>query len=101
MPFPIVFTIYGLNRVPIYPPNALSFREAAWRLGPIYKHQERQLESIDSTPYNGVYRGPVMPADDDHDDEEDAGDGDGDEEDDEGRHLRQLEGNEETRPIKV
>ena len=43
----------------------------------------------------------VVLADDDQDNEEDAGDGDGDEEDDEGRHLRQLEGDEETRPIKV
>ena len=44
---------------------------------------------------------PVVPADDNHDDEEDAGDGDCDKEDDEGRHLHQLEGSEETRPIKV
>ena len=42
-----------------------------------------------------------MLADDDQDDEEDAGDGDCDEEDDEGRHLHQLEGSEETGPIKV
>ena len=42
-----------------------------------------------------------MLADDDQDDEEDAGDGDCDEKDDEGRHLHQIEGNEETRPIKV
>ena len=43
----------------------------------------------------------VVLADDDQDDEEDAGDGDCDEEDDEGRHLHQLEGSEEKRPINV
>ena len=41
-----------------------------------------------------------MLADDDQDDEEDAGDGDCDEKDDEGRHLHQIEGNEETNPSK-